>query len=1498
MALVRGEAEDSQRSLEFFDAGGAPLGSIALENSANAEANSIAYGTEVAPNLDGGKGLMLLTQKGGTDANRTASVYPDPLAAEGASLARMSPCAQLSLLTPGSTTLVDEYMRVRQAPNGRLMVSLYRTGAPGGPYSYAYFFKAPRTATANANVALVTPSGESYVNMDSNRLCDVVFGNFKPSASVPTNSFRVASMRANGLVYFGYVTVGDISFHALSGTYDCSVAGRAIAAMWQDDDSTLAVCYDDGSVRKISSEDGSLAGTASFQTQSRILDVVRLEEKASGTYARRAASYMLLARGAAENSQRSLNFFDAEGRLLDTTLLEDSASADANAFAYGDQVAPNLDGANGLMLLTQKSGSIATRTTNVYADPVLEKGASLNMLAPCSKVSLLVPEVIMDQSNIYDIKQAPNGRVMSLEYRTTAAYGYFYFHKVPETAAGNVNLPLVSPNTESYVGIHSVRFTKFAFGDFLTSQTVPDNSFRVAMYGESSKNVNFGYVTVGDRTFRLFSQYYNFTISGKTIKGVLSAENGNVGVLYDDGLICEYSPSTGAYVRSLKLEMPAGVALDCLKVTPQSANPPAWIDAAYMALVKDPSGADNSQRSLEFFDAEGVSMGVMALEGSEAAQADAIAYGNGLAPNIAGKGLLLLTQRTGGDVNRFVKVYADPLANGETSLPLASPCSQMSFPTPASTVAVDNYMKLFPASGGKVAVLNHRSADPSRGEYFYFFTPPAAATGNISVPRDSSNGYIGLGNTQHYTALAKGGFMSDLVAASGSELYAFYDSLTGDARFATVSATSASYLTDTVRVAKEGKTVKAMWAADNGRLAVLYDDGSVSEWDAELQSEAGGFSFSTSNAVLDVVRLTAASAREEIYDPLDLSGVVLEGEAMEAEIAGGAINAECLAGEEYPVLNILPAGGGSWDFSGSKYVALDVENTSGVSLRVEAWALADGGWSGASTYPLPSPYIYLAAGERKKFVINLNSIFQGADAFTPCVDASKISRLRLAIGRHGGTQTVAGHVSWYNNGGTLKVHSIGLSRTPAKVFDAAKMAARYRVPPILDEAPAEGKRTWRALEKYSGTSLKHVISLPENFDPAKKYPIIVEYTGNVYYNAYVFCHSTGYASQANMAAGLSRGEDYICLVLPFVSPDGLREQFDAWGDPEATVQYCLDALADAYQNYSGDKSAVFFTGFSRGRFSMNYIGLRGEEISKVWLGFVGYNPFKPAAEQDDWNEARTGWDERADASRGKIPYFVSDPAWTNVHVDTQYLEDSQSTLATKAWMADVLQNRVINAEILSGPADVISPPGGAARFEVSARGTDVAYQWQSSPDGETWTDMDGATSAALSFTNLAAAQSGTQYRCLVSNSRDSDVSAAATLTVQAGATMPLSLWALNSGLEGSSASASAAPFGDGLTNLEKYAFGLDGSAPATLAQNPLICAVAAANGTAYQYAVSKQAEGITVRALWSTDLVNWSSDGMDVETLPDGTDANFKVFQASKSGVEPVFYRLEITESP
>lgn len=86
--------------------------------------------------------------------------------------------------------------------------------------------------------------------------------------------------------------------------------------------------------------------------------------------------------------------------------------------------------------------------------------------------------------------------------------------------------------------------------------------------------------------------------------------------------------------------------------------------------------------------------------------------------------------------------------------------------------------------------------------------------------------------------------------------------------------------------------------------------------------------------------------------------------------------------------------------------------------------------------------------------------------------------------------------------------------------------------------------------------------------------------------------------------------------------------------------------------------------------------------------------------------------------------------------------------------------------VTTQPTSVSVTQGGDATFTAAASGTPApTIQWQSSADGEQWTDVAGATNASITVSAATLAQSGLQYRAVFINVAGTATTNAAQLTV-------------------------------------------------------------------------------------------------------------------------------------
>jgi hypothetical protein len=154
-----------------------------------------------------------------------------------------------------------------------------------------------------------------------------------------------------------------------------------------------------------------------------------------------------------------------------------------------------------------------------------------------------------------------------------------------------------------------------------------------------------------------------------------------------------------------------------------------------------------------------------------------------------------------------------------------------------------------------------------------------------------------------------------------------------------------------------------------------------------------------------------------------------------------------------------------------------------------------------------------------------------------------------------------------------------------------------------------------------------------------------------------------------------------------------------------------------------------------------------------------------------WESAAPGSSAWTTVSGANGPVLTV-PSVTRAQDGTRYRAVASNGVGASATSAPATLTVTWGPEIGSGPADVTVVAGQPATFTVTAAGGPApAYQWQTSANGTTWTDVAGASSATYSRTTTAA-DDGLLVRVHVTGATPVD-SASATLTVQqAGALSP------------------------------------------------------------------------------------------------------------------------------
>ena len=215
-----------------------------------------------------------------------------------------------------------------------------------------------------------------------------------------------------------------------------------------------------------------------------------------------------------------------------------------------------------------------------------------------------------------------------------------------------------------------------------------------------------------------------------------------------------------------------------------------------------------------------------------------------------------------------------------------------------------------------------------------------------------------------------------------------------------------------------------------------------------------------------------------------------------------------------------------------------------------------------------------------------------------------------------------------------------------------------RIPEMTGGEPAPGKMVRQCLPGYAGTQVHHALYLPADWRAGGSYPVIAEYTGNC---APMF-DSSGEVKDSHMGYGLTKGQGYIWLCLPYISKDHRRNEKNWWGDAEATVAYCKQAVSAVCGAYGGDKQAVALCGFSRGAIAVNFIGLFDDEIAALWSALIANDYYDGVFVEDynAWGASPAWWDaagERLARLAGRPQLILQNDAADRTREIRSYLSD-------------------------------------------------------------------------------------------------------------------------------------------------------------------------------------------------------------------------------------------------
>lgn len=174
------------------------------------------------------------------------------------------------------------------------------------------------------------------------------------------------------------------------------------------------------------------------------------------------------------------------------------------------------------------------------------------------------------------------------------------------------------------------------------------------------------------------------------------------------------------------------------------------------------------------------------------------------------------------------------------------------------------------------------------------------------------------------------------------------------------------------------------------------------------------------------------------------------------------------------------------------------------------------------------------------------------------------------------------------------------------------------VPPLTTDDPAPGRWVRKTLPSHAGTAAYHCVHLPLDWQPGKKYPLLVGFPGNGPFRSRFGDRSGGLPEDNPMGIGVSGGRGFVVLGLGYLdSRRKLQPTGNWWGDVQATIDYAKAAVRFACENYGADPEQVVLFGFSRSAIGASFIGLHDDTIAPLWRAILCYD----------------GWESQADMTR-------------------------------------------------------------------------------------------------------------------------------------------------------------------------------------------------------------------------------------------------------------------------
>ncbi len=373
---------------------------------------------------------------------------------------------------------------------------------------------------------------------------------------------------------------------------------------------------------------------------------------------------------------------------------------------------------------------------------------------------------------------------------------------------------------------------------------------------------------------------------------------------------------------------------------------------------------------------------------------------------------------------------------------------------------------------------------------------------------------------------------------------------------------------------------------------------------------------------------------------------------------------------------VIPSPKGGWDLARRATVNAEIRNTGDVPVGVMFWVVGAHGWNAVEDTAA------LAPQETRTFSCELRETYPDG---TPKLNPGDIKQVQVMLAEAVGAKGKERLRPIIKKPVSIEVRQV---TAQGDAPEWKRPPDRIDVPAVEDAAPAPGKRVRYRLPGDETSGIYSVLNLPEDWQSGKKYPVIVEYPGNIMYAP--VCYSTGRPDQCVIGYGITKGKGAICLGMPFLDRTTNTIAENAWGNADDTADYLMRMVAEVCDKFGGDRDNLLLTGFSRGAIATGYIGLRNDDIAKLWKGFHACQH----SDGSNWNGATLASAiERAARFQGKAVFQtdnspdkfqpVMDALKTQVtwaqsglrfHSTAMFLDDRPSTQQLREWFWQLVRD--------------------------------------------------------------------------------------------------------------------------------------------------------------------------------------------------------------------------------